>query len=78
MADWLSSTADRSSTTGLPTKKPGERASVASISSSQPAIGTTGRKDERDVGAALACGPVDVLASAVASMVDDSPFLSNG
>ena len=32
IADWLKSTADRSSTTGLPTKKPGDWASVASIS----------------------------------------------
>ena len=31
-------------TTGLPVKNPGERARVTSISSSQPAIGTTGQK----------------------------------
>ena len=36
------STAERSSTTGLPTKKPGERARVWSISESQSTIGTLG------------------------------------
>ena len=42
MAGPLRSTAARSSTIGLPTKKPGERASVASISASHSTIGTTG------------------------------------
>ena len=36
------SSEDRSSTTGLPTKKPGERASVASMSASHSMTGTTG------------------------------------
>ena len=44
MADWLRSTAERSSTTGLPVKKPGDFASVASISASQDTTGTTGEK----------------------------------
>ncbi len=36
------SSEERSSTTGLPTKKPGERASVASMSASHSMTGTTG------------------------------------
>jgi hypothetical protein len=42
IAERLSSTAERSSTTGLPTKKPGERVSVVSSSCSHSMIGTTG------------------------------------
>jgi hypothetical protein len=43
IAGRLRSTAERSSTTGFPTKKPGERAIVASISESHSTIGTTGQ-----------------------------------